>query len=452
MLKAFKAYLEERELCKFGDRILLAVSGGVDSVVMAHLFHRSGYDCSIAHCNFQLRGEDSESDEAFVRLLAASFEMPVYVKQFDVEESAAEKGISVQMAARELRYTWFEELTDLHSFDALATAHNQNDSVETVLLNLSRGTGIRGLTGIPERNGDVIRPLLFATRQDILDYRNSNGLAFREDASNQETKYRRNKIRHDVIPIMEQINPGFIETMSGNMNRLNEALVIFKQFVDRTRKELFMNESGQMNIHIPALRSLSPIGTWLFELFSPFGFTRSQCEGIEHIMESKPGRRSISPTHQLFKDRDSLILVESSSSTFDRYYLDSPENHSALPFPMDVQVVDRDRLDRIPADRWIACLDYDEILFPLTIRHWLHGDYFYPLGMDQIKKLSDFFVDEKIPVPEKERMWIIASGKKIVWIMGHRIDNRFRITERTTRVLMLRFQTDVAAQHVEEPV
>jgi tRNA(Ile)-lysidine synthase len=450
MLAEFKRYIEEQELCRFGERVLLAVSGGVDSVVMAHLFSQGGFECGVAHCNFQLRGVDSDADEEFVRSLAAGLELPVYVKRFEVEREVEEKGISVQMAARDLRYEWFEELAEQHSFDAIATAHNLNDSVETFFLNLARGTGIRGLTGIPAKNGRVIRPLLFATRKEIEHQARKSRLVYREDRSNIETKYQRNKIRHDVIPAMEQINPSFIATMAANIKRLEEAAAIFSHAVDRVREELFEPGSEGILIDIGRLKGMSPLQTWLYELFSPFRFTRAQCEGIEQIMNAEPGSRSISPTHQLYKDRDRLILVDSSPASFERFYLDSPENFSWLPFSMDVKVMERSRLARIPSDRNTACLDYDEIQFPLTIRHWLHGDYFYPLGMDQIKKLSDFFVDEKIPVPEKERTWILATGRKIVWIMGHRIDNRFRITDRTSRVLLLRFQPDIAPKPSKE--
>jgi len=443
MLEQFKSYLDEQGISSFGNGIILAVSGGIDSVVMAHLFQMSGYNCAIAHCNFQLRGSDSDADEAFVSSLASFLEMPMFVKRFNVEERMKEKGISVQMAARELRYDWFEELIKENSYEYLATAHNKNDSVETFFLNLSRGTGIRGLTGIPAKKGHIMRPLLFASRKEILAFSYQHSIEFREDASNLETKYRRNKIRHDVIPVMEQVNPGFIETMWDNMSRLGEIQDIFLHAVEQTRKGLFLNEMGRIGIEIEQLKLLSPLSTWLYELFSPYGFTRSQCEGIEKIMDAEPGRRSISTTHQLFKDRDKLILVELGQSAFERYYLDSPEKHSSLPFPMDIEVLERSELEKIPDDQNIACLDCDEILFPLTIRHWQHGDYFFPLGMDQSKKLSDFFVDNKIPVPEKQQTWIMASGKKIVWIMGHRIDHRFRITEKTTRILILRFQANV---------
>jgi tRNA(Ile)-lysidine synthase len=450
MLPGFEQFIDTNGLIGQGNRILLAVSGGVDSVVMAHLFMKGGFECGVAHCNFQLRGAESDADEEFVRTMAAGFEMPVFVRRFDVDREVRDRGISVQMAARDLRYEWFEELAQKYSFDLISTAHNLNDSVETFFLNLARGTGIRGLTGIPVKNGKVIRPLLFATRRQVDDYARKNRLAYREDSSNRETKYQRNKIRHDVIPAMEQISGSFTGTMASNMKRLEEVAAIFTMAVDRVREEIFEGGSEGIQISIGSLKKLVPMKTWLFELFSPFGFTGAQCEGIEQIMNAESGSRSISPGFQLYKDRDHLILVGSKPASFERYYLDRPEHLSLLPFSMDVEVLDREELAEIPADRNTACLDYDEIEFPLTIRHWLHGDYFYPLGMDQIKKLSDFFVDEKVPVPEKDRKWILATGRKIVWIMGHRIDNRFRITGKTRRILLLRFHPEIAAKFSEE--
>ncbi len=452
MVDQLLSYLEEKMLCRVTDRLILAVSGGIDSVVMAHIFSRTSFTCAIAHCNFQLRGEDSESDEIFVRSLGESLQMPVYVKRFNVEEITRERGISVQMAAREVRYTWFDELLAGQSHDLVATAHHKNDSVESFFLNLSRGTGIRGLVGIPASNRKVIRPLLFSTKEEIHEYCNQNKLEYRVDASNLEIKYRRNKIRHDVIPAMEQINQGFIETMSMNMNRLSEVEGIYKQAIEETRKSLFKEVSGRITIEIEKLSSLTPRRTWFYELFSTYGFTRAQCEGIESIIRAKPGKQSISTTHTLFKDRELLILSELTVKSFDRYYLDSPENLSSIPFPMDMEIIDRSDLTQIPDDQTMACIDFDEIQFPLTIRHWTRGDYFYPLGMNKIKKLSDFFVDSKISVPEKESTWILASGKMIVWIMGHRIDHRFRIKENTTKVLRLRFQADIVSKPLKEPL
>lgn len=445
MLTRFKEYMKEQKLHTEGDRILLTVSGGIDSVVMAHLFHSAGYDFAVAHCNFQLRGEDSEKDEAFVRKLAEYLERPLYVTHFDVDEVVRTRGISVQMAARELRYDWFGTVLSEQGFDWVATAHNKNDSVETFFINLSRGSGIRGLKGIAPRRDKIIRPMLFATRTEIEAWQKEHQIEYREDSSNFETKYQRNKIRHDVIPVMEQINPGFIESMGMNMERLDEVHHILQQAIEQQRRSLFEESGGKITIDLESLSSLHPIKTWLFELFSPYGFSRSQCEGIERIMKSDPGRRSISPTHLLYKDREKLILVKLSGASFDRYYLDGTDKPSALPFPMDMEVKEIEELGPIPNDPMCACLDLDEVQFPLTIRHWMHGDYFYPLGMNQMKKLSDYFVDNKIPVPEKKGIWIMASGKKIVWIMGHRIDHRFRITPETRRVLVLRLHSDVGA-------
>jgi tRNA(Ile)-lysidine synthase len=443
MLQRFKSMLRQLDLCNPDHRILLAVSGGIDSVVMTHLFKEAGYDCTIAHCNFQLRGEDSNLDETFVRSLAAFLEIPVFVKRFDVAEEMTDKGISMQMAARDLRYHWFEQLLKEQDMDRLATAHNKNDAVETFFLNLSRGSGIRGLKGIPPRRGKIIRPLLFADREQIESYQKSHNIEYREDASNLETKYQRNKIRHDVLPVMEQINPGFMQIMEGNMERIGEVFEIYEAAIQKVRMELFEEKQGKVFIATEKLRRLSPLRTWLYELFSPYGFTRMQCEGLEKIMDAGPGRQSISTSHRLFKDRDQMILVPTESDSFERYYLDGPERHSSLPFPMDMDILDIEELQSIPDDPMIACLDLDELHFPLIIRRWMHGDYFFPLGMNQIKKLSDFFVDEKVPVPEKEGAWIMASGKKIVWIMGYRIDHRFRITSGTRRILRLRFQSQV---------
>lgn len=444
MLQDFNTYIRKLDLCRPDDRILLAVSGGMDSVVMAHLFKEAGYDCVIAHCNFQLRGEDSELDEGFVRSLADYLEIPVKIKCFDVKAEMKEHGISLQMAARDLRYQWFDELMTEYSLDRVATAHNQNDAVETFFLNLSRGSGIKGLKGISSRRGRIIRPLLFASRPRIESYQKSKKIEYREDSSNRETKYQRNKIRHDVLPVMEQINPGFMNAMEGNMERLGEVFDIYDQSIQQLSKELLIEKQGKITIAIEKLRALHPLKTWLYELFSPFGFTPMQCEGIEKIMNAGSGRQSISTTHRLFMDRNQMILVPTVIPSFERFYLDDPEKPSSLPFPMDMEVLDRAELGSIPGDPNTACLDLDQTQFPLIIRRWMHGDYFFPLGMEQNKKLSDFFVDEKVPLPEKERIWIMASGKKIVWIIGYRIDHRFRITPSTQRVLSLRFQPNIA--------
>ncbi len=437
METAFRTFIEQHRLCDKQQQIMLAVSGGIDSVVMTDLFCNSGYSCAILHCNFGLRGGESDGDEAFVRTLAAGYEVPVFIKHCETEEYAEDHGISIQMAARELRYAWFEEIAEQDDGHLIATAHNLNDSVETVLLNLSRGTGIKGITGIPLVNEKTIRPLLFATRKEITDYARSRSLQYREDSSNASKKYQRNKIRHDLIPLFEELNPSFIRTMRDNIQRFGESYTIYKEHVMRTREEIFAKKENHIEMKVDSIKKLEPISSWLYELFSEFGFTMDQCLNIEKILDADSGKQFISPTHRLFRDRDTFLLYKTEKFVFERYYIDSPESKAALPFSMDIEVMDRQDLSQVPSSGAIACLDLDRLNFPLILRKWQHGDYFYPLGMDQMKKVSDFFIDNKIPVPVKERTWILTSGNKIVWIMGLRIDNRFRITDKTRRVIRM---------------
>jgi tRNA(Ile)-lysidine synthase len=437
MTEAFKSFIAKNNLCTGQQKIMLAVSGGIDSVVMTDLFYKAGYECIILHCNFGLRGEESEGDEAFVRSLAASYELPVYVKKFNTGEYAEENGISIQMAARDLRYKWFDEISDEPANDVIATAHNLNDSVETFLLNLSRGTGIKGLTGIPMVNGKYIRPLLFATRKEIFDYGRDHHISYREDSSNASKKYRRNKIRHDLIPLFEEINPSFIRTMSENIKRFNESHTIYTKEVIKKRNEIFINKGSHIEVDIGAIEALQPRDSWLYELFSEFGFSMDQCLNIEKILNSDSGKQFISPSHRLFRDRKRFFIFKVEKTSFNRYYIDSPESKAALPFSMDIEVMARADLDHFPENKNIACFDLGKINFPLVLRRWQHGDYFFPLGMEQMKKVSDFYIDNKIPLPVKNRIWLLTSGKKIVWIVGLRIDNRFKITEKTTQILKL---------------
>ncbi len=437
MLETFQSFIEEHKLCDKQEDIMLALSGGVDSVVMTDLFYKAGYQCIILHCNFNLRGKESDGDEAFVRSLAASYDMPVYVQKFDTEDVAAEEGISIQMAARKLRYEWFEEISSLHGINHIASAHNMNDTVETVLINLSRGTGIKGLTGIPARNGKFIRPLLNVSRRDILIYVDEKQLKFREDSSNASKKYHRNKIRHDVIPVMEEVNPSFVKTMYENVTRISEGYEIYKSTIEARRSTLFTKTPTHYEIDISDIKKLSPLSTWLFELFSVYNFSKDQCLGIEMILDSDSGKQFISTSHRLYKDRDKLFIIELEEEIFERFYIDSPGSKAALPFAMDIDLVDVEDAGDFPSSQHIAFIDFEKLTFPLTIRKWQHGDYFFPLGMQQMKKVSDFFIDTKIPVPIKKKTWIMASGKNIVWIMGLRIDDRYKVTETTNQILKL---------------
>jgi len=437
MINRFKEFILSNQLCNIDGQVLLAVSGGIDSVVMTDLFCTSGYDCILLHCNFELRGEESDGDEAFVRSLAARYEIPVFVKHFDTAGFAEDNGISIQMAARELRYEWFNTVYHQQQADQIATAHNLNDSVETVFLNLSRATGIKGLTGIPVQNRHYIRPLLFATREEIENYARLHHLQYREDSSNKSRRYQRNMIRHDVFPLFESINPGFIRTMGENISRFSDAHNIYRKKVDEIRDVLFTEREGYIEIDLGELRKLSPQGSWLYELFSDYGYSMDQCLNIAKILDSESGKQFVSPSHRLYKDREKLLLFKASEPEFQRYYIDSPESHATLPFAMDMEVLDRKQIGEYGNHEHIAYLDMEELKFPLMLRKWQHGDYFYPLGMDQMKKVSDFFIDNKIPVPIKNNTWLLTSGSKIVWITGLRIDHRFRIKPGTKKVLKL---------------
>lgn len=437
MINTFTSFIKKNQLCDSNKIIMLAVSGGIDSVVMCDLFYHSGYSCTILHCNFKLRGNESDGDETFVRSLADKYNYPIYVKHFETEEYAEENGISIQMAARDLRYNWFNEISDEHNIDIIATAHNMNDNTETFLINLSRGTGIQGLTGIPVKNGKYIRPLLFASRPDIIAYAESK-LQHREDSSNATTKYHRNKIRHQIIPILEELNPTFIQTMHDNMLRLSESNDIYKKHIQKTKNELFIHDDKCINIDLEALKELSPRSTWMHELFSTYGFSSDQCRNIEKFLDAKTGKQFISTSHRLYKDRGKLLLYKAQENSFERYYIDSAKSAASLPIPMDIEEISRDEIEGYSSSTNIAYLDFNKLSFPLIIRKWQHGDYFYPLGMEQMKKISDFFIDNKVPVPEKNRTWILTSGKHIVWIMGYRIDNRYKISDDTRKVLKIR--------------
>lgn len=437
MQESFKNFIAKNDLCNTRDIIMLAVSGGIDSVVMTDLFYASGYSCMILHCNFGLRDAESDLDEAYVRALAAHYEMPVFIKHFNTLEYSSEKGISIQMAARELRYAWFDEISAKHEVSHVATAHNMNDSVETVFLNLTRGTGMKGITGIPVRNGKYIRPLLFAARSEIQSYCRESNLQYREDSSNKSKKYYRNKIRHDIIPAFEEINPGFIQTMSDNIRRFEESYLIYREEIIKKKAEIFRETNGHIEVSLKELKELNPISSWLYELFTEYGFSMDQCLNIEKILDSESGKQFISTEYRLFKDREKILLFKSEDVSYQRYYIDSPDSRATLPFSMDIEVLDREELEEFPQSPDIACLDIDRLNFPLTVRKWQHGDYFFPLGMEQMKKLSDFFIDAKVPVPVKNRTWLLCSGKNIIWIIGQRIDNRYKITGKTSRILKL---------------
>lgn len=439
MYQQFLDYIETNQLFSHNDRILLGVSGGVDSMVMAHLFLKAGFTFAIAHCNFGLRDEESENDQEFVQSFASENNLAFHTKKFDTEKFASENKLSVQMAARRLRYRWFDQLKKRYNYDVIAMGHNKDDLVETFFINIARGTGLKGITGIKPRNRDIVRPLLFATREEILKYSAENDIAYREDSSNRTVKYSRNKIRHHIIPEFQRLNPRFLETVRENTERFQDAYTIYLKAVEEKKAELTFEEGSELYIDIYKLNELQEKNTYLFEILKPFGFTKEVIHEIVDHLEAEPGKEFFSATHKLVKDRDYLIVAPVEEETTSRFYIDEWIHRIDKPISLEFDLIEDNQDYRIPRDPNKAAIDYDKIQFPLMLRKWQQGDYFKPFGFAHYKKLKDFFVDRKYSILDKERTWILASGEKIIWIVGDRLDDRFRVDNHTRRILEITY-------------
>jgi len=437
MYQQFLDYLQRNQLCEPRDVVLLGVSGGIDSMVMLDLFLRAGFRVGVAHCNYRLRADESDRDEAFVRQVARNHQLPFHVQHFDTRDFAKEQGLSVQMAARRLRYRWFDKLSDQHGYQAIAIGHNKNDQAETFLINLSRGTGLKGLTGMKQKNGRYIRPLLFASREEIEAYSRQQGVAFREDSSNQSDKYSRNKIRHQVIPVFRELNPRFLDTMMENIDRLKDVYTIYRMAIDEKKARLVQSQGSDVYIK-KDIKELKACETFLFEILKEFGFSGDVIRSVADGLDGPPGRSFYSPSHKLVRDRQWLIVTPLSRESRERYYIEADQQKVEHPLKLKLRRVDASSYD-IPRDPAIACIDRDKVSFPLIIRRWQQGDYFKPLGMSHFKKLSDFFVDRKYSLVDKQRAWLLTSGEKIVWIPGQRLDDRFKVDEHTRHVLEIAY-------------
>ena len=439
MLDDFSSFIQSNSLCRPSDRILLAISGGIDSMAMLHLFFAAGYQPGIAHCNFHLRGAESDGDEQFVKSVAAAKGAVFHQQDFDTEKTAQESRISIQMAARNLRYNWFEEIRSSHAYDLIATAHNQDDVLETFFINLSRGTGIRGLTGIPVKSDRLIRPLLFASRETIVSYAREQNIRFREDSSNASDKYLRNRVRHHLIPMLEEQNPSFRNALMDTMFKLSETEKLYEQEILQLKKRLLHAEGDRISIRIEELTTLDSKKTIMFEILSDYNFSSQAMEDIIHSLTGPSGKQFLSSTHRLVKDREDLIITPLANEEQRKHYLELETGRIVDPVDLEWMVVDHTDTFHIPNDRNIACLDLEKLSFPLMLRHWQQGDYFQPLGMQGMKKISDYLIDEKVSLPDKERTWLLVSGSKITWVIGHRIDDRFKVRPESRQVLMMKY-------------
>lgn len=437
MLNDFKEFIEKEELFNENHKLLLAVSGGLDSVVLANLVDQLDNSFGIAHCNFKLRGEDSEADEHFVANLADLYRVPFYVTSFNTREYASEKGISIEMAARDLRYDWFEKIRAENEYDYILVAHHLDDVLETFILNLSRGTGIRGLSGIKPMVGKVVRPLLFAQRKELLTYARTYGVRFNYDISNSDQNIRRNKVRHSILPLLEEINPSFRKNLHRTISYLNETKNVFYEQVESVRNKIVIQNGDWVEVSIEALRNLNPISTYLFEILRPFNFKGEVVNDIINALDSPSGTQFFSVSHRLVIDREKLIVTAIEEPVNDVFYIEKDQEIVSEPIDMRISVQRYSEDYKIPNSSNVAVFDFDELSFPLIIRKWKKGEYFKPLGLDGFKKLSDFFIDQKYSIPEKENAWLMASGNKIAWVIGKRIDDRFKLTPDTKLVLRI---------------
>jgi tRNA(Ile)-lysidine synthase len=438
MIEKWIRHLESSQLFSSSDTLLVGVSGGIDSVVLLDLLNSTGLAFSVAHCNFRLRGEESDLDEKFVKELAERYEKPYFSQTFDTAEFASDHGISIEMAARDLRYNWFEEIRRTHHFNWILVAHNSDDQVETFFLNLARGTGITGLTGMKAINGKVVRPLLFASRKEIETYASDHKLQFREDSSNALTVYQRNRIRHLLLPIMEELNPSFRATMQETISHLRDTTSIYFQAIDRA-KEMVVQviPDSDLALSIAELQLLHPLSTYLFEFLKPFHFNGDVVEEMVNALEGQSGKQFFSTTHRAVLDREVLLIQKLTELSDARFYLD--EDLERLEHPVRLVISSQIRTDSLKLNTAAstALIDKDKLQFPLILRPWQKGDSFQPLGMKGMKKLSDFFVDEKFSLTDKESCWLLANGEEIIWIVGVRLDDRYKITPKTTNVLVI---------------
>ncbi len=437
MHQRVQAFIEKHQLLPSKGILLVAVSGGVDSMVLLDLLQQIGVDVAVTHCNFLLRGEESDGDEQLVKEYCQHRNIGFHLARINTRQYAEEHKISIQEAARELRYEWFRKLVTKYRYSAVATAHHATDQVETILLQTLRGTGIRGLQGMAPENHQVIRPLLEITRKEILDYATKHKIVFREDSSNASDKYSRNLLRKEVLPVLEKINPAFehhfVQT-SLVVQQLNGWL---QSEVEKWAKKHLLSTSRSVKIPMKPLLKHKASQVLLFELLQPFGFSSATITQVYEAMLEQSGKLFFSHTHRLIKDREELILSRlAASDKTGAFFITAGNNELITPeFKISISYIPTP--DNLFVNPGTALLDKDLVKFPLVVRLWRPGDKFKPLGMKGWKKVSDFLTDLKLSIADKERVWVMESGGEIIWIAGWRIDNRYKITKKTKRVIQM---------------
>ena len=418
-------------------KLLIAISGGIDSVVLTHLLSALNFNISLAHCNFNLRNTESDLDTVFVKELAKKLQIECFTTSFETDKIAKEIKESTQITARNLRYTWFQEILQEHNFDFVLTAHHADDNLETFLINLTRGSGLDGFTGIPEVNGNIIRPLLRFSRAEICSYAIENKISWREDQSNASTKYIRNKIRHKILPVLKEINPSLLDTFSKTIAHLKESTQIINDRIEEVSREIVIKEKGVTKFRIDKIQQLSNPKAYLHPFVKAYNFT--EFKDIYHLLSAQSGKQVFSKTHVLLKDRDFLILskIENSSEHQEAqeatFFISENASEITVPVHLTLEEVSAQLIE----NKKTICISKESLKYPLIVRKWKNGDYFYPAGMHGKKKLSKYFKDEKISLLEKQNIWLLCNADDaIIWVIGMRKDNRYKIEKTTTKTYL----------------
>lgn len=442
MLATFTEHINTNFSFLKNKKLLVAISGGIDSVVLIHLLNHLNFDISLAHCNFQLRGEDSDQDEKFVTKLADQLQLTIFTNSFATTEFAKKEKLSIQLAARKLRYDWFDIILKENKLDYILTAHHADDSLETFLINMIRGTGLDGLTGIPERNENIFRLLLPFTREQIEKYAEDNTIVWRDDSSNVETKYVRNKIRHDVIPVLKELNPSLLTSFNKTLHNLKGSRQIIKDSIENLKGRVIIPAGvGIQKIDIEILKEFNNPQAYLYELLNEFGFT--EWNDIADLLEAQSGKQIVSSSHRIVKDRDFLLLTDIDSARIkekEKIYEVFENDRFVEVEDFKLEFSDVKTISIEGKTQNVAFIDRDKLKFPLIVRKWKNGDYFYPSGMQGKKKLSNFFVDNKMSVLQKEKIWLLCSANEIIWVIGKRLDDRYKAIVTTHNILKIEFE------------
>ena len=438
MLKLFTKYIDDNKLFTLTEKILLGVSGGIDSMVLCDLFLKSGFNFGIAHCNFQLRYDESDGDEQLVKNYANKHNIPFHTISFDTKTYAHNNSISTQMAARDLRYKWFNELINIYNYDKIAVAHHADDKIETFFINLTRGTGLNGLCGMPVRNQLLVRPLLFASRCDIQAYVSENNISYREDSSNKSNKYTRNRIRNNIIPEFEKISTVFKQTMLTNIEHLQSIQNYIIDNIKKLKHDICFKQAEQEYICIDKLKLLPHRNLLLYYILQEYGFKNDTIKQIETTLDAISGKKFCSHTHILIKDRKYFILSPIPAENDNiQYTINESDIEINNPLSLQFKQVEKNNSFELVKKTNVSQFDFDKLKFPLILRKWQVGDNFIPFGMKGRKKLSDYFSDNKYSLFDKEKQWLLISDNDIIWVVGKRIDNRFRVDDNTKTVYQI---------------